>query len=454
MDRMRRTRRRDSYRCGRGAARSREGSRQTVPAMRAPVQMQNKSCSCGGGCPRCRDMFATWAGDSVRYRGEADGGAMGTSAVQAVRMPDSPALETERERTARSSRIVEEAKRGQQLDAPQQPGEVLPARLRVEMERRLGGDFSRVIIHRDERRNTQRLQAKAYTYGRHIVFHEGAYQPGSSEGRELLAHELAHAKLGAPAPDTTRPIRITQPGDIEERSAQAQLRGETAHSRGDRSHTIFRGPFDSEDPDHRARRLAVIRLARLAAERLRTALHQGYIWYFETVTRDGVDVAHGERETFAEREARLRELIGDLIGLARDLESAPIPTAWLDPIVRDSSGSLDIGSYDAQWQDTARFYAHRGVASGRTTDLLFINVSYIEKPPIRQRAVGRSPISRGVRMGIYIAVPDPENDPLTYTRVTGFERLPGRGVILDVWSDDFGYYYLYEGAKHYLPGRP
>ena len=198
----------------------------------------------------------------------------------------------------------------------------------------------------------------------------------------------------------------------------------------------------------------MIRLARLASERLRNALHRGYIWYFETVRSGGVDVAHGERETLAQREARLRALISDLIGLVRDLESGPIPTSWLDPMVRDSSGSLDIGSPDAEWQDTTRFYAHRGVASGRSTDLLFINIPYIGRLPTRQRAVTRSLMSRGVNTGIYIAVPDPENDPLTYTRVTGFETLPRRGVILDVWNDDFGYFYRYGGAKRYLSGRP
>jgi hypothetical protein len=34
--------------------------------------------------------------------------------------------------------------------------------------------------------------AKAFTSGRDIVFGAGRYQPGTSEGRRLLAHELAH----------------------------------------------------------------------------------------------------------------------------------------------------------------------------------------------------------------------------------------------------------------------
>ncbi len=65
------------------------------------------------------------------------------------------------------------------------------------------------------------------------------------------------------------------------------------------------------------------------------------------------------------REKRLRQVIADLIGLVRDLEAAPIPTAWFGPNVRDSSGSLVAGSFDPTWADSVMFYAHRGVALGR-----------------------------------------------------------------------------------------
>ena len=219
---------------------------------------------------------------------------------------------------------------------------------------------------------------------------------------------------------------------------------------------IMRGRFDGEDPAHRIRRLAVINLARGAAERLRNALSRGYIWtYFERVTSGGVTARHiGVEETVAEREERLRQVIADLIGLVRELEAAPILTAWLAPIVRDSSGSLDVSSFDPTWTDTVRFYAHRGVAIGRGTELLYFNIPYIEREPTPARTVARAPISRGVNLGIYISVPDPENEPLIYSRVTGYEPLPTRGVILDVWHDDFGYYYLFKGERHYLPGRP
>jgi len=62
------------------------------------------------------------------------------------------------------------------------------------MESRFGQDFSQVRIHTDSRaaESASAIQARAYTSGRDIVFGQGQYQPESSSGKRLLAHELAH----------------------------------------------------------------------------------------------------------------------------------------------------------------------------------------------------------------------------------------------------------------------
>ena len=39
---------------------------------------------------------------------------------------------------------------------------------------------------------SQSIQAQAFTYGSDIYFAPGRYDPGSSTGQELLAHELTH----------------------------------------------------------------------------------------------------------------------------------------------------------------------------------------------------------------------------------------------------------------------
>lgn len=55
-------------------------------------------------------------------------------------------------------------------------------------------DFSQVRIHADKRaaESAQAVDALAYTIGRDVVFGAGQYAPRTSEGRKLLAHELAH----------------------------------------------------------------------------------------------------------------------------------------------------------------------------------------------------------------------------------------------------------------------
>ncbi len=61
-------------------------------------------------------------------------------------------------------------------------------------EERMGADFSQVRIHTgsDAVQLSQDLEAKAFTYGKHVAFNEGEYQPGTENGRRLLAHELTH----------------------------------------------------------------------------------------------------------------------------------------------------------------------------------------------------------------------------------------------------------------------
>lgn len=74
------------------------------------------------------------------------------------------------------------------------PGQSLDPITRSFMESRLGHDFSRVHIHTDSRasESARAVNAVAYTVGDSIAFAAGSYSPQSTEGRRLLAHELAH----------------------------------------------------------------------------------------------------------------------------------------------------------------------------------------------------------------------------------------------------------------------
>ncbi len=67
------------------------------------------------------------------------------------------------------------------------------------------------------------VTARAFTVGNDIYFGHGEYRPGTSEGRELIAHEVAHTiqQRGAP---TDGPLTVSQPGDSLEREAEAAAR--------------------------------------------------------------------------------------------------------------------------------------------------------------------------------------------------------------------------------------
>jgi Domain of unknown function (DUF4157)/Lipase (class 3) len=73
-------------------------------------------------------------------------------------------------------------------------GVPLAAPIRRQMEGAFGADFSGVRIHANNTADTlnRDLSSRAFTTGNNIFFKRGEYDPGSSGGKELLAHELTH----------------------------------------------------------------------------------------------------------------------------------------------------------------------------------------------------------------------------------------------------------------------
>jgi len=73
-------------------------------------------------------------------------------------------------------------------------GRSLPAETRRSMEPHFRADFSGVRVHTDGESSdlAGQLKARAFTTGRDIYFGSGNYQPDSSEGQRLIAHELTH----------------------------------------------------------------------------------------------------------------------------------------------------------------------------------------------------------------------------------------------------------------------
>jgi hypothetical protein len=76
----------------------------------------------------------------------------------------------------------------------QSPGRPLDLATRNFFEPRFGHDLSSVRVHTDAQADAsaQAIKAIAYTVGRNIVFGAGQFAPHQSDGRKLIAHELAH----------------------------------------------------------------------------------------------------------------------------------------------------------------------------------------------------------------------------------------------------------------------
>lgn len=75
-----------------------------------------------------------------------------------------------------------------------EPGNPLPDPVRGSMESAFQADFSAVRIHTgtEAASLSQEIGAQAFAYQHHIYFGENKYQPESTNGRFLLAHELTH----------------------------------------------------------------------------------------------------------------------------------------------------------------------------------------------------------------------------------------------------------------------
>ena len=118
-------------------------------------------------------------------------------------------------------------------------GQTLDSSVRGQMERSFGTDFSSVRVHHDTHADvlSRSLEARAFTTGSDIFFREGAYQPGTSSGRELLAHELTHVVQQTGRVQTK--MSVSQPGDVYEveadRMAQTVMRDELVQRQPEQS---------------------------------------------------------------------------------------------------------------------------------------------------------------------------------------------------------------------------
>jgi hypothetical protein len=112
------------------------------------------------------------------------------------------------------------------LHSSRSSGAPLPQSVRSFMEPRFGAEFGTVRVHTGAQAAllSGQLNAHAFTVGRDVYFNKGQFQPDTTEGRELIAHELAHT---------------IQQGGVIQRSAENTSVTERAPE------SVQRGFFDS-----------------------------------------------------------------------------------------------------------------------------------------------------------------------------------------------------------------
>jgi hypothetical protein len=88
------------------------------------------------------------------------------------------------------------------------------------------GDLSDVRVHTDDTADqlNRSVSARAFATGTDVYFAKGEYNPGSSAGDKLIAHELAHV-VQQRGSSSGSPLTVSQPGDSMEREADAVADG-------------------------------------------------------------------------------------------------------------------------------------------------------------------------------------------------------------------------------------
>jgi Domain of unknown function (DUF4157) len=104
-------------------------------------------------------------------------------------------------------------------------GGALADGIRDAAEDGMGEPLSDVRVHTDATADalTRAVSARAFTTGTDIYFARGEYKPGSTDGDELIAHELAHVVQQRGAPQAG-PMRVSEPGEALEADADAAAR--------------------------------------------------------------------------------------------------------------------------------------------------------------------------------------------------------------------------------------
>ena len=186
-----------------------------APSILGGANMSAGGCSCGGTCEECKKK-------QIQRKSDADIGGIPPSFHSALRKSGS--------------------------GMPLSPG------TRSYMESRFGDRFDDVRVHNDGAADdaARDIQAHAFTMGRDIYFGQGRYEPQTTSGNKLLAHELTHVlqQRQGVVPPGLKSLRGTPQGDVFEREAE-QAEAAIGHDEHVKPSPVARPPHTSFVSDHR-----------------------------------------------------------------------------------------------------------------------------------------------------------------------------------------------------------
>ncbi|MFI6985600.1 DUF4157 domain-containing protein [Embleya sp. NPDC050154] len=202
-----------------------------------------------------------------------------------------------------------------ELESRAERARPLDASVRGPMERSFGASLGDVVVHTDAdaAASADRLDAKAYAVGRHVVFGPGRYDPHSDAGRALIGHELAHVvqqRRGgvAPGPGGVHPSGTAAEGAAHRAGARAAA-GLSAPVAGGTAPGVSRAPKGEEDPE-----VAALKAENRAADLRNLGVAEGIVLEGAAI----VDTVVGFRYSVQDLEQRGVDNLASALGLGAE----------------------------------------------------------------------------------------------------------------------------------------
>jgi len=244
---------------------------------------------------------------------------------------------------------------------------------------------------------------------------------------------------------------------------------------------VLRAPFDSESSTDHTRRQTLLRSISNALGVVLGLLQTGGLLRGVEVAVErngirGVAINAGTAQeifaSYAQRDKTLRRIVGSLQAMGSRYRTAPIPPDFAAPTA-DPSGrftstveyrkpdspdpaTAEFTRLTPEWADLQGAYYRQLVAQGLLfaygpeylTDGYYLDPTAIVTPGAAQ---GARRASGGTPSGAYVVFPDIEHEPLRYRILDGLTSAPRGSDIIDLWHDDFGYYYERKDQRIYVP---